>query len=61
MGRPSCVERVEKAILAIPGVDSASIDLKAKQATLTISDTIPVQSIIEAIDAAGYEAKLESA
>jgi copper chaperone CopZ len=61
MGCPSCAQRVEKAILTIPGVDAASIDLKAKRATVAIPDAVPVQSIIDAIDAAGYEAKLETA
>ncbi len=53
----SCVQRVEKAIAAVPGVLSASVNLATERATLKILDAGPrLGSAVEAaIRAAGYE------
>jgi copper chaperone CopZ len=61
MACSSCAERVDKAILATPGVAAAGIDLEAKRATVTFSGPPNTQAVIAAIGAAGYDATVEKA
>jgi copper chaperone CopZ len=61
MGCSSCVEKVEKAIRATPGVASAWVDLEAKRATVTFSGAPRTEAVIAAISTAGYEAAVEKA
>lgn len=53
----SCVRRVEKAIAAVPGVVSASVNLATERATVRALDASPAltAAIAAAIRAAGYE------
>jgi Cu+-exporting ATPase len=53
----SCVLRVEKAIAAVPGVLSASVNLATERATIQAADGSPVmtRAIEAAIRGAGYE------
>ncbi len=51
----SCVRRVEQAIAAVPGVVSASVNLAAGRANVTVLAGTPGDSIEAAIGAAGYE------
>lgn len=50
----SCVSRVEKALNAVPGVQTANVNLATERAT--IKGTASVESLIAAIDKAGYDA-----
>jgi Cu+-exporting ATPase len=52
----SCVSRVEKALLSVPGVTSASVNLATKSARIE-GKAIP-ESLIGAVDDIGYEASL---
>jgi copper chaperone CopZ len=61
MACSSCAERVEKAILATPGVASASVDLAAKRAAVIFSGPPRVEAVIAAIGEAGYETAIEKA
>lgn len=61
MACSSCAERVENAILATPGVASASVDLEGKRAIVTFSGLPQIEAVIAAIGAAGYEPALEKA
>ena len=56
-----CVERVEKAIRATPGVVSASVNLATKRAEVTFSGVPDIAAVIAAIGVAGYECMVESA
>lgn len=58
MACSGCVERVEKAVRATPGVASATVDLAAKRAIVTFSGAPDPKEVIAAIAAAGYEAEL---
>jgi heavy metal translocating P-type ATPase len=58
----SCVARVEKAIRAVPGVATASVNLATEKATVSYSAQPDPQAVVAAIEKAGYatrEATLE--
>ncbi|MDR2061046.1 MAG: heavy metal translocating P-type ATPase [Acinetobacter sp.] len=51
----SCVSRVEKALNTVNGVSTANVNLATERATVT--GTASIESLIAAIDKAGYDAK----
>ncbi|WP_445404998.1 heavy metal translocating P-type ATPase [Acinetobacter vivianii] len=51
----SCVSRVEKALNAVAGVKTANVNLATERAT--VNGTASIESLIAAIDKAGYDAK----
>ena len=51
----SCVARVERALSAVPGVTRASVNLATERATVT--GTADLRRMIDAIEAAGYDAR----
>ena len=55
MACSGCVERVENAVKAIPGVASVSVDLQTKRAKVTLSGAPDLDAITAAIRKAGYE------
>ncbi len=61
MACESCVERVEKAIRATPGVVSASVNLATKRAEVVFSGVPDIAAVIAAIGVAGYECAVENA
>lgn len=61
MACESCVERVEKAIHATPGVVSATVDRAAKRANVVFSGVPDIAAVIAAIGEAGYECAVENA
>jgi Cu+-exporting ATPase len=56
----SCVGRVERALKAVPGVDSASVNLATERADLTFSGTADPQAAVHAIENAGYNVREET-
>jgi len=52
----SCVSRVEKALLSVPGVLSASINLATEKATVRALSTVPLPALEAAVERAGYAA-----
>ncbi len=52
----SCVGRIEKALQAVPGVTVATVNLQTETAHID-HEGLPVQQLIAAIEAAGYEAR----
>ena len=50
----SCVGRVERAIVSLPGVASASVNLATGRAEVTFSGEPDAASVIRAVEAAGY-------
>ncbi len=60
MSCASCVVRVEKAIAAVPGVASAIVNLATERATVTYNEVVPTEAVLQAIEKAGYEPKLET-
>src|SRR6187200_977095 len=53
----SCVSRVEKALLKVPSVTSASVNLATERATVQLADTSNVDALLKAIEKAGYTGK----
>jgi copper chaperone len=49
-----CKSTVETALSAVPGADGVTVDLVARQAT--VSGPAPVTDLIAALDQAGYPA-----
>jgi Cu+-exporting ATPase len=54
----SCTSRVEKALLRIPGVMAASVNLATEQAGLKLLGDVPDAALIGAVEDAGYEAHI---
>ena len=55
----SCVRRVEKALLAVPGVTAAEVNLAAQSARVMFQDEqTNAQALVDALNAAGYEARV---
>ncbi|MDB5588222.1 MAG: copper-translocating P-type ATPase [Devosia sp.] len=53
----SCVARVEKALLKVPSVTSASVNLATERATVRLADTSNVDALLKAVEKAGYSGK----
>jgi len=51
----SCVARVERALLKVPSVTSASVNLATERATVALADTGNVEALFAAIEKAGYK------
>lgn len=55
----SCVNRVEKAVLKVAGVETVSINLATNQAQVKYDSNVSETEIIEAINKLGYEARVK--
>lgn len=56
MSCASCVARVEKALLKVPGVSGATVNLATEKATVQAQPGVPVAALKAAIEKAGYGA-----
>ena len=54
-----CKAHVETALKGVDGVINAEANLESKSATVTLSQDTDVNTLIEAVKNAGYEAKAE--
>lgn len=52
----SCVARVERALLGVPGVTDATVNLATERAHVTAPAAVSVGSLVAAVEAAGYHA-----
>ncbi|MCJ8324132.1 MAG: copper-translocating P-type ATPase [Rhizobiales bacterium] len=59
MSCASCVGRVEKALLAIPGVSDASVNLATEQAQVSYDDSVNVGDLTKTLTDVGYPASIE--
>ena len=50
----SCVARVEKALLKLPGVSAATVNLATERATVQALSTLPLAALRAAVEKAGY-------
>lgn len=51
----SCVRRVEKSLLAIPGVEEAAVNLATEEATVKAGPEVTADMLASAVRKAGYE------
>jgi Cu+-exporting ATPase len=56
----SCVARVEKALMAVPGVISASVNLATEKANVEGDSTLQIDALSAAVKKAGYEVPAET-
>jgi P-type Cu+ transporter len=55
----SCAAHVTRALRAVPGVDDAAVNLATERATVQHGDALPTRALIDAVEAAGYQASAE--
>jgi copper ion binding protein len=51
----SCVARVERALAAVPGVESAEVNLATERATLRLAAPVAAADLAAAVEDAGYD------
>ena len=56
MSCASCVSRVEKALKKIDGVIDVSVNLATKKATVNTNAYVELETLMSAVDKAGYHA-----
>lgn len=56
----SCVGRVERALKAVPGVQTATVNLATERADITFGDRADPQAAVGAIEIAGYAVREET-
>ncbi|WP_273526979.1 heavy metal translocating P-type ATPase [Pseudomonas sp.] len=54
----SCVGRVERALLKVPGVRSAAVNLASERARVELLGTLESNALIQAVEGAGYHAQV---
>lgn len=59
MSCASCVLRVEKALLGIPGVTGAAVNLSQEKADVELDAGVPAATLVQALDKAGYPARID--
>ncbi len=57
----SCVGRVERALKAVPGVETASVNLATERASITAKSAVARAKLVEAIESVGYSVPVTSA
>src|SRR3989338_1540952 len=55
----SCAGRVERALAKVPGVLQASVNLSSERAQVQLLGTLEPATLIAAVAAAGYQARLQ--
>ncbi len=56
----SCAGRVEKALLHLEGVDTATVNLAVESAQVRVSSTVTAAEVVDAVRQAGYEVPTET-
>ena len=52
----SCVRRVERALLKVPGVETAGVNLATERASVTLGGQATIDDLLTAVEQAGYHA-----
>jgi Cu+-exporting ATPase len=58
MQSAACVSRLEKALIAVPGVETAGVNLLTRLATVRHATTVKPQNLVDAVGLVGYQATL---
>ena len=59
MSCASCVSHVEKALRKVDGVETASVNLATEKATVKVRPGVSAETLVRAVEGAGYGARLE--
>ncbi|MDZ4741046.1 MAG: monofunctional biosynthetic peptidoglycan transglycosylase [Alphaproteobacteria bacterium] len=54
LGSNDCVARVEHALLSVPGVENAIVDIELEQAIVRVASNVSNDDLADAVEAAGY-------
>lgn len=57
----SCVGRIERALKAVPGVETVSVNLATERASITTQSAVAREKLVEAVENAGYSVPEQSA
>ncbi|QPC95835.1 heavy metal translocating P-type ATPase [Mesorhizobium sp. INR15] len=57
----SCVGRIERALKAVPGVETVSVNLATERASITTKSTVARAKLVEVIENVGYSVQAKSA
>jgi Au+-exporting ATPase len=57
----SCVGRIERALKAVPGVETVSVNLATERASITTTSAVPRAKLVAAVENAGYSVPVKSA
>ena len=56
----SCVNRIERYLGRVEGVESATVNLATERATVVATPDVTAERLLAAVDAAGYEGRVLS-
>lgn len=56
----SCAGRVEKALLAVSGVQSATVNLASESARVRVASSTPMTALVRAVTQAGYQTRFSN-
>ncbi|WP_161140599.1 cation transporter [Propylenella binzhouense] len=54
----AAAQKIEDALLCVPGVISARVDLGTRKADIEHGETVTTQQLVDAVTRAGYEAEV---
>ncbi len=54
----SCAGRVERGLLTVPGVTQATVNLVTSEVIVSLSEPVPLKTLIEAVESSGYQVPL---
>jgi Cu+-exporting ATPase len=54
----SCVNRIERYLRKVDGVVEANVNLATERASVSVGPDVPIERLLEAVEAAGYDARL---
>ena len=54
----ACVNRIERYLRKVDGVETAAVNLATERATVVAAEDVTAAQILKAIEAAGYDARL---
>jgi len=57
---PSCVAKIEKALLAVDGVTTAKVHFNTGRIEVEHDEQTPEEALVQAVRAAGYEAEVSA-
>lgn len=54
----SCAGRVERGLLKVTGVSQAAVNLLTNEVTVSLSEPVPLKTLVEAVESSGYQVPL---